>query len=595
MTVKQNKAAAFSLLSLKMIHKIADNIYSPLGFTTADNYAAVKAGRSALRAYESAKDLPEPFVASLFDWSQVPPMPGYTPFERIVIQSVERALAQTDVDVTSPRIVFILSTTKGNVELLDSRSQPFPPERVLLGETARTIAAHFGITTTPIVVSNACISGLSAQLTAMRLLECGAFDTAIVVGADVQSRFIISGFQSFKALSPYECRPFDIERMGLNLGEAAATIVYSRLPLSAGQMSSAQWQMVSGAVRNDAHHISSPSPSGEGCYRAIRAAMGHVPASELAFISVHGTSTLYNDEMESAAIARAGLSDVPLNSLKGYYGHTMGAAGVLETILSMKAVEEGCIPPTRGFSELGVSHGVNISDSERPAHGRSLLKLLSGFGGCNAALLFRLGSLEGWGSDSPVPTAATAVASIQMTPRSVVLNGQSLPVSSQGAALLTEVYRNRVNDYPKFFKMDELSRIGWLASELLLRSEPAGDSSHDGRAVILFGRSGSLVTDRRYQQTIDVAGDFFPSPSVFVYTLPNMVTGEIALRHQYHGETAFYALPEKDPTVIQQLLQATFRDPTVRSILCGWVDCTSEDEFEATLQLIRRPAAQNEK
>ena len=217
-----------------------------------------------------------------------------------------------------------------------------------------------------------------------------------MAGADVQSRFIISGFGSFKALSPQECRPFDIERIGLNLGEAAATIIYTnsqessqRHTLTEPIANSQSWQAVRGAVRNDAFHISGPSPKGEGSYRAIRAALGDEPASALAMVNVHGTSTLYNDEMESAAIDRAGLLDVPVNSLKGYYGHTMGAAGVLETVLSMRALDDGIVLGTRGFEDLGVSHRVRVSSQHSKTDRQSFLKLLSGFGGCNAAMLFR--------------------------------------------------------------------------------------------------------------------------------------------------------------------------------------------------------------
>ena len=382
-----------------MIRKIADNIYSPLGVTTAENYAAVKQGRSMLRSYPAGTmDLPEAFTASLFDWGRVEPLDGYTRFERIVIQSVGRALAQTDIDVHSDRVLFVLSTTKGNVELLDSRSQQFPADRVLPGVAARVVAAYFGFCREPLVVSNACISGLSAQITAMRLIESGACDVAVVCGADVQSRFIISGFGSFKALSPMECRPFDIERLGLNLGEAAATVIYERSEVRGERREErgerSEWFAVRGAVRNDAFHISGPSPKGEGSYRAIRAALGDTPADELAFINVHGTSTMYNDEMESAAIDRAGLLDVPVNSLKGYYGHTMGAAGVLETILSMAAVDDGCILGTRGYEELGVSHRVRVSGQHAATTKQSFLKLLSGFGGCNAAMLFKKGGAQ---------------------------------------------------------------------------------------------------------------------------------------------------------------------------------------------------------
>ena len=156
-------------------------------------------------------------------------------------------------------------------------------------------------------------------------------------------------------------------------------------------MSEDSWQAVKGAVRNDASHISNPSKTAEGCYRSLRSVTDGVDRTDIAFINVHGTSTLYNDEMEAVAIARAGLQDTPINSLKGYYGHTMGAAGVLETILSMHALDEGLVLATRGFEELGVSRRVNVSAQNMPVSGNAFVKLLSGFGGCNAAMLFRKG------------------------------------------------------------------------------------------------------------------------------------------------------------------------------------------------------------
>ena len=380
-----------------MIQKIADNIYSPLGFTTAENYAQVKQGHSRLKRYAAddtwsagtsvRRDLPEPFVASLFDWDQVEPMEGYTPFERITIQSVRRAVEQADIDLHSDKLLFVVSTTKGNIDLLDHYTAHYSEDRVHLGAAAQHIADYFGIITQPLVVSNACISGLSAQITAMRLLQTTSYDTAIVVGADVQSRFIISGFQSFKALSPMECRPFDLERVGLNLGEAAATIIYKKV----NRADEDGWMVMKGAVRNDAHHISNPSKTAEGCYRALRTVTAGVPKEQIAFINVHGTSTLYNDEMEAVAVARAGLQEVMLNSLKGYYGHTMGAAGVVETILSMQALDDHIVLATRGFEELGVSRPVRLSAQNEAASGRYFVKLLSGFGGCNAAMLFRKG------------------------------------------------------------------------------------------------------------------------------------------------------------------------------------------------------------
>lgn len=377
-----------------MIVKVSDNIISPLGTTTAENYAAVKAGKSALKRYDSLWNLPEPFVASLIDrdgvereFATLAADARYTFFEKMAILSASKALAKTNIDPASDKVLFVLSTTKGNVFLLDKREKGFPPERVLLGVAARQMTGFFHNPNPPIVVSNACISGVCAQIEAMRNLECGCFDYVVVTGTDVQSAFIVSGFQSFKALSPEPCKPFDVNRCGLNLGDAAATIVYTRKD-TVGEN---EWVACRGAIRNDANHISGPSRTGEGSYRALKVALGEAHPDEIAFINAHGTATLYNDEMESVAIERAGLSGVLVNALKGYYGHTMGAAGVLETILSMAAIDDNNILATKGYETMGVTHPLVLSNQNQPTGKLSFIKLLSGFGGCNAALRFKKG------------------------------------------------------------------------------------------------------------------------------------------------------------------------------------------------------------
>jgi 3-oxoacyl-[acyl-carrier-protein] synthase-1 len=141
--------------------------------------------------------------------------------------------------------------------------------------------------------------------------------------------------------------------------------------------------------------------------------------------------------------------------------------------------------------------------------------------------------------------------------------------------------------YPKFFKMDVLCRVGLIASELLLAAEggerfvPRAD-----RAVILFNRNTSLHADRSFQATIADAEDFYPSPSVFVYTLPNIVTGEIAIRNKYHGESEFILLPEKSETAMNQAVERALMDKETTSVLAGWVEALSEEEYEAEMELV---------
>ena len=566
-----------------MTYKIADNILSPLGETTQQNYEAVKAGRSALERHDQRWALPESVTASLFSEEQEKrfAVNGLSRFQSMVVTSIRQALSQTTLDVSQSNVVLILSTTKADVELLEQiPSQQDRSEEVTPAESALMIARELGFTTQPIVVCNACISGLSALILANRLLEDGQYDYAVVCGADSQSRFIVSGFQSLKALSTEPCRPFDMERIGLNLGEAAATMILSRQAET-----DAVWTISRGAVRNDACHISNPVKNGEGSYRALTAAIGNHSSEELAFVNAHGTATIFNDQMESVAIERAGLSAVPVNGYKGYYGHTMGAAGVLETILSMAAIDDHTILGTRGFEERGVSGKIQLSADNQPTSKTAFVKMLSGFGGCNAAVLLEVGGEK---SEVRSEKALTPQHTVLIQPNAVELDGRSLPIDATGKDLLKALYHQYVGDYPKFYKMDGLSRLGFIASELLLQAE--GQERFvpcDDRAVIFFNHSSSIGADRKYLESIADPENFFPSPSVFVYTLPNIVTGEIAIRNHYYGETSFYILPERSEQQMEAILRASCLDTATRSIITGWLDYEDNEHFMAEIKTLQ--------
>lgn len=569
-----------------MAYIIADNIISPLGETSEENYLSVKAGRSGIRAYEPGTcNIPEEFYASLL----------FEDFETLALRSAQKAIANAQLELKGKRTAFILSSTKGNIE-----------ENISLADSAQRIASQLGIDAKPIVVCNACISGLSALILGNRLIDSGLYDSAIVCGCDTPRQFILSGFQSLKALSPEPCRPFDMERMGLNLGEAAATLILSKNPIQGNS-----WRMGDGFIRNDAFHISTPSKTADGLYlslqrtlesftKEISSTCKQIDMKEhLAFINAHGTATLFNDQMESVAIGRAGLSDLPANAYKSFWGHTMGAAGILETIISMKAIDDDTILGTRGFSELGVSGKMNICAENRPTDKKGFIKMLSGFGGCNATI---------WAAKNPERENIalsqieqqnrefTTSHTIRITPEEVVLDHQKLWKGNQNAnekleeqegaghhSLLTSLYRQMIGNYPKFYKMDGLSRLGFVASEILLNAEK-GETDKE-RAIIFFNHSSSIASDRNYKESINDKNNYFPSPSIFVYTLPNIVTGEIAIRNHFHGETSFFILPDKDERMMEEILQASCRDAQSKSFLTGWIDYEDERHFEADLKI----------
>lgn len=577
-----------------MAYIIADNIISPLGETSEENYLSVKAGRSGIRAYEPGTcNIPEGFYASLL----------FEDFETLALRSAQKAIANARLELKGKRTAFILSSTKGNIE-----------ENISLADSAQRIASQLGIDSQPIVVCNACISGLSALILGNRLIDSDLYDAAIVCGCDTPRQFILSGFQSLKALSPEPCRPFDMERMGLNLGEAAATLILSKNPIQGNS-----WRMGDGFIRNDAFHISTPSKTADGLYlslqrtlesftKEISSTCKQIDMKEhLAFINAHGTATLFNDQMESVAIGRAGLSDLPANAYKSFWGHTMGAAGILETIISMKAIDDDTILGTRGFSELGVSGEMNICAENRPTDKKGFIKMLSGFGGCNATI---------WAAKNPERENIalsqieqqnrefTTSHTIRITPEEVILDQRKLwegkkelgeQEGQEHHSLLTTLYKQMIGNYPKFYKMDGLSRLGFVASEILLnaekgetdveRREEEGERLLEERAIIFFNHSSSIASDRNYKESINDKNNYFPSPSIFVYTLPNIVTGEIAIRNHFHGETSFFILPDKDERMMEEILQASCRDDQSKSFLTGWIDYEDERHFEADLKI----------
>ena len=169
---------------------------------------------------------------------------------------------------------------------------------------------------------------------------------------------------------------------------------------------------------------------------------------------------------------------------------------------------------------------------------------------------------------------------IEITPNSVVLDGKAIEVSETGDKILVELYRRYVGDYPKFFKMDTLARLGFIAAELLLKEPRA--NSQEPTAIIMANRSASIKNDSDYLATI-TNDNYYPSPALFVYTLPNIVTGEIAIRHHIQGETSFYILD--NPAQLEQIILSTFNSQ-LSTILAGWCECSAKNEYYAKLQII---------
>ena len=289
--------------------------------------------------------------------------------------------------IPGSRVGLVLSTTKADIAALERMQaglpcSPFARRHILPGLLAQDLAAAHGIGGPVRCVSVACVSGLLAIQAAAELLRRDAAAAVCVVGVDLLSQFVLSGFASLKSMDPAGCRPFDRDRAGLSLGEGAGALV---LAPGAGVTLSG-W-----GGSNDANHLTGPSRDGAGLALAIRRALARagVGADAVDYVHAHGTGTLYNDTMESLAL-RAVFGDrvPPFGSAKGMLGHTLGAAGVLETILCVLAAGAGILPGTPRLRERAadVPDSILTAPLRRPPPWR-VLKINSGFAGTNAALV----------------------------------------------------------------------------------------------------------------------------------------------------------------------------------------------------------------
>jgi len=348
-------------------------IVSPLGDSEVDVFRKMSRGDSGVSIVKNVgfknEDLPLGRINDLGEGNR---------FQQLLKRTCSILSDRFPDVVRAKSTKIIISTTKADIEALPNDT--FESSRELIRRILETVNQ-------PLIVSNACISGILAINTAADYIRSGKFDHVVVIGIDALSDFVTFGFQSLFAISTDRIKPFDKNRSGINIGEAAAAVVLSKESIP----DRFNVAYLGGSSSNDANHISGPSRTGEGLVRSVNKTLQRagVETDSIDFISAHGTGTLYNDEMESIAFDRLGMNTIPLNSLKGYFGHTLGAAGVVEVIVSMKMMEHNLLLRSLGFSERGTSCDIAVLSENLETPVTTVLKTGSGFGGGNASLVMR--------------------------------------------------------------------------------------------------------------------------------------------------------------------------------------------------------------
>ncbi len=372
---------------LKKVYISHTNCITPIGFDVETNVTNILKGNSGIQQHNDESFMKTSFYASIVNnelldeaFAKISSVGNYTKLEKMMILALYPIIDNSKIN---EKTAFLLSTTKGNITALEKITDE-TIQQAQLSTLAKTVADFFNFKTKPIVVSNACVSGILAVSVAKRLIQSDLYNNAYVVAGDVVSEFVLSGFNSFQAMSDAPCKPYSDNRTGVNIGEATAAVLVTSDPKNA------KIEIVGDGSINDANHISGPSRTGEGLVRSIESALieAKINSESIDYISAHGTATPFNDEMEAIALNRLGLQNVPMNSLKGYYGHTLGASGLLETVIGIQSVLENKLFASLGFDAMGVSQPINVIEKNQEQQIQYFLKTASGFGGCNTAVIF---------------------------------------------------------------------------------------------------------------------------------------------------------------------------------------------------------------
>ncbi|MBR6828258.1 MAG: beta-ketoacyl-[Prevotella sp.] len=495
------------------------------------------------------------------------------------IIAVKEALKESNLSSTDNKhIVLISGTTVGGMDITEQHFEGFTqtderPDCLLkhdCGSSTEDIAGYFGLFEEKTTISTACSSAANALILGARLLEAGEADIVVAGGTEALTRFHLNGFNSLMILDREQCRPFDEDRAGLNLGEGAAYVVMEK-----ESSARARHAVIHGWLRGygnacDAFHQTATSAEGEGAYLAMREAleMADIDSSAIDYVNAHGTGTRNNDETEVRALRRVFGEHLPLiSSTKGFTGHTTSASGSIEAVICLLAMRYGFVPANIGWKR-GMKEGdMRPSIGEEGCCLRYVMSNSFGFGGNDSVLIL---SSEGG-------RAAT---------------GSQHRVTKQeeiGVAATIEITDEReLAELKRYMGVMDVRRMGKLMKGALLASlkalEQAGLECPD--AIITATRLGQLEQTERLLLELRDNGEVTPRPTHFMQSTHNTLGSGVAIQTKCHGYNMTYADGGESMEWALRDAELLIRSGRAKTVLVG--------EYEETTELWRRQMAKLE-
>jgi 3-oxoacyl-[acyl-carrier-protein] synthase II len=387
---------------------VAAGIVSPLGFGLEETLGAVRDAKdcvSEVTAFpvdrcrcHTAGQVPAAPLAEANDYARHPERLHRV--ARMMILALKEALEQAGD--FKPELT-IVGTTSGGMTFGEQYYRDLKTGRRPSRQAPSLIANYtpqkpvmdaqeaFGIGAPCQVIANACASGTNAIGHAFNCVRSGRYQRVLTGGYDAISELVFVGFDSLQASTPDRCRPFDSERTGMVLGEGAAVLALENFDAAQKRGATILAEVIGYGISTDNFHLTQPDPSGAGARSAMETALesARIFPSEIDYINAHGTATLFNDASEGKAIAEL-FNGVPVSSTKGMMGHSLGAAGAIEAVISLLALRHQLLPPNINFREGDTGLGLNIvANSARTGNVRTVLSNSFGFGGTNASIILR--------------------------------------------------------------------------------------------------------------------------------------------------------------------------------------------------------------
>ena len=386
---------------------VAAGIVSPLGFGLDETRESLRTGRDCITPVSrfSVEQTRCKTAGQIPDGPLISPRPNMRHPERLhrvahmMIWALEEALAQ---DPNFRPELTVVGTTSGGMTFgedyyrslhhhqNDRRAASwianYPPQKPIIDAQNA-----LGLTSPCQVIANACASGTNAIGHAFECIRAGRYQRVLTGGYDAISELVFVGFDSLQAATPEKCRPFDRARSGLVLGEGAAILALENLEAARARGATILAEIIGYGISTDNHHLTQPNPSGIGPRQAMERALSsaHLPAEAIDYVNAHGTATPFNDSSEGKAIAEL-FGRVPVSSTKGMMGHSLGAAGAIEAVISLIALQDQFLPPNINFHTADPDIALNVVANEaRPSNVRTVLSNSFGFGGTNASVILQ--------------------------------------------------------------------------------------------------------------------------------------------------------------------------------------------------------------